>query len=90
MESTAGTYCATCTAGFMPSSGSTSCIAGSITNCSVYSSATSTTYTTTCSNCSAGFALVANACVVLPKIFTNGTTITNVNCNTGELPMMIS
>jgi hypothetical protein len=74
----------------MPSSGSTSCIAGSITNCSVYSSATSTTYTTTCSNCSAGFALVANACVVLPKIFTNGTTITNVNCNTGELPMMIS
>ena len=74
----------------MPSSGSTSCIAGSITNCTVYASATSTTYTTACSNCAAGYALVSNACVALPKIFTAGTTITNVNCNSGELPMMIS
>lgn len=74
----------------MPSSGSTSCIAGSITNCTVYTSANSNTYTTSCSVCASGYALVSNACVALPKTFTNGTTITNVACNTGEIPMMIS
>lgn len=90
LETTAGSYCTTCTAGFMPASGSTSCIAGSITNCTVYASANSSTYTTACANCAAGYALVSNACVALPKTFANGTTITNVNCNTGELPMMVS
>ena len=90
LESTAGAYCKNCTDGYMPTSASTSCITGTITACRVYADATSTTYTTTCNNCNAGYALVSNACVALPKIFTAGTTISNVNCNSGELPIMLS
>lgn len=72
----------------MPSSGSTACISGSITNCSTYTSATSNTYTAACSNCSAGYALISGVCTAVPIITT--TVPTNVKCNVDEVPMMIS
>ncbi len=51
LEPALGAYCKTCIDGYMPSSGSTSCISGSISNCLVYADATSNTYTATCNNC---------------------------------------
>ena len=46
----------------MPTSGSTSCLTGSITNCLVYTSATSSAYTSSCSQCDAGYALISGLC----------------------------
>ena len=36
LDATAGAFCKTCSDGFMPTSGSVSCITGSITNCRSY------------------------------------------------------
>lgn len=90
LEATAGSYCKTCVDGYMPSSGSLSCITGTITNCLTYADANSTTYTTSCSVCAPGYGLANNVCTLLPKIFPAATTITNIKCGTAELPMMVS
>lgn len=72
----------------MPISASASCVSGSITNCQVYTSANSNTYTATCSNCQNGYALISGVCTLLPAI--SVTAPTNVKCNADEAPIMVS
>lgn len=88
LETSAGSYCTTCADGFMPTSGSTSCASGSISQCQVYTSANSNTYTASCSVCNSGNTLISGNCTLLPIITT--TAPTNVKCNSDELPIMVS